>query len=60
MAKLPTTVEEAVAKFRAEYPREIADCLIGIFRCEIAMGKSVLEAYECTLRAHIKAAGIKI
>ena len=53
---VPTTIEEVEAKFKADYPEDICDCLIGIFHCEIKMGKSVLEAYKEALLSYLKGA----
>jgi len=59
MDKLPTTIEEAEALFKANYPKGVCDCLIGIFRCEIKMGRSVFDAYKATLLSHLRAVGLE-
>lgn len=52
--------EQIEALFIAEYPKDMADSLIGIFRCLVAKGKSPMEAYKETLLRHIKIAGIEV
>jgi hypothetical protein len=34
--------------------KRLSEILIGIFRCKVAMGTTPFDAYEYTLRQHIK------
>ena len=54
--KVPTTVEEVKEKLRQIVPGHagIAACLIGVFECEMGMGKPLLKAYEAALYAYIE------
>lgn len=51
---IPTTPLEVEAKFRGMYDTDIAECMIGIFYCNIGEGMSILDSYKHALLTYIE------